>query len=60
MKHQGIEYSVVQTADPKGWKWTFQLPGRKPKSETAFSRDMAVRSAEMAIDKALKIARSST
>jgi hypothetical protein len=55
MEHRGIEYSVVQTASPTGWKWTARFPGRKPKTGHAFSRDRAIMAAKSAIDKAVKV-----
>jgi hypothetical protein len=57
MEHKGISYRVVQTANPTGWKWTIELPGKPPKSGKAASRTMAVRMAEIAIDKAIKVKR---
>jgi hypothetical protein len=55
-QHQDIEYSVVQTANPTGWRWTVYIPGRlKPKSGRAFDRQTAVRLAEIVIDRAIKV-----
>jgi hypothetical protein len=54
MEHQGIQYGVVQTANPYGWKWSFQIEGRQPKTGTAYSRIEAIRFAEIAIGKAIK------
>jgi hypothetical protein len=54
MEHKGIQYSVVQTANPFGWKWSFQLEGRQPKTGTAYGRIDAIRLAEIAIDKAIR------
>jgi hypothetical protein len=31
MEHKGIQYQVVQTANPTGWKWTVQLDQAVPK-----------------------------
>jgi hypothetical protein len=58
MERNGIPYSVVQTANPTGWKWTIFIPGRRPKSGTALSRAIAIRVAELAIDKAIKVKRT--
>ena len=55
MEHNGIPYSVVQTASPTGWKWTIYVPGKRPKSGTALNRSIAVRVAKLAIDKATKV-----
>jgi hypothetical protein len=57
MEHKGISYRVVQTANPTGWRWTIELPGKAPKSGQATSRARAVRMAETAIDKAIKVKR---
>jgi hypothetical protein len=46
---------VVQTASPTGWKWTVYVPGRPPKSGTAVNRLFAIRHAEVAIEKAIKV-----
>jgi hypothetical protein len=54
MEHKGIQYGVVQTANPSGWKWSFQIEGRQPKTGTAYSRTEAIRAAETAIDKAIR------
>jgi hypothetical protein len=35
MVHKGIQYTVVQTAAPTGWKWTVQLPNGRTKPATA-------------------------
>jgi hypothetical protein len=32
MLRKGVEFTVVQTANPHGWKWSFQLEGRRPKT----------------------------
>ena len=56
MKHRGIQYSVVQTANPTGWRWAVNLPGqRKPKAGTSPHREMAIRQAKVAIDNAIKV-----
>jgi hypothetical protein len=55
MEHNGIAYNVVQTANPTGWKWTIYVPGKRPKSGTALNRAIAIRVAELAIDKAIKV-----
>jgi hypothetical protein len=57
MEHNGIPYSVVQSANPTGWKWTIYIPGRRPRSGTAVNRAMAIRLAESAIEKAIRVKR---
>jgi hypothetical protein len=31
--HNGLQYSIVQTANPAGWKWTCGLMSGAPKRE---------------------------
>jgi len=38
MEHQGIKYTVVQTINPPGWKWSFERDGRSPRTGIAFNR----------------------
>jgi hypothetical protein len=54
MEHQGIEYTVLQTANPSGWKWSFKREGRVPKTGIAYDRIEAIRAAELAINRHLK------
>ena len=58
MEYKGIEYSMVQTAAPSGWKWTVTLPGRQPVTGQAYNREEAIRFAKFAIDGANKVKRS--
>lgn len=55
MDHQGIEFTVVQTINPFGWKWSFEREGRTPKTGVAFSRAEAVAAATRAIVQSLKV-----
>jgi hypothetical protein len=52
MEYKGIEYSVLQTACPTGWKWAARLSGIKISSGKASNRPEAVRLAQTAIEKA--------
>jgi hypothetical protein len=52
--YKGIEFSVVQTANPMGWKWTVFPDGIRTRTGIAHSRAHAVLDAERAIDKAIK------
>ncbi|WP_271602270.1 hypothetical protein [Bradyrhizobium sp. CCBAU 45384] len=54
MKHQGIEYTVVQTINPSGWKWSFERDGRSPKTGIAFDRAEAITAAQRAIGQLLR------
>jgi hypothetical protein len=51
MEHKGVNFSVVQTASPTGWKWTVDLPPpQRTRSGNAFSRAEAVLQAIAVID----------
>jgi hypothetical protein len=54
MEYKGLEYSVVQTANPTGWKWIVQLDKTRTKVGSAFSRTSAIRFAEQAVENQLK------
>jgi hypothetical protein len=54
MEWKGIQYSIVQTTSPRGWRWIVYLPGRQPKSGTSSNRQIALRRAQIAIDQAIK------
>jgi hypothetical protein len=51
MEHKGIEYKIVQTANPTGWKWIVLVDEARRKTGLAHSRIEAVISAERAIDR---------
>ena len=53
MEHRDIEYTVVQTINPFGWKWSFEREGRKPKTGIAFDRSEAIRAVVEAINRFL-------
>jgi hypothetical protein len=55
MDYKGIEYEVLQTANPTGWKWIVHLDAGRRKSGISFSKPMAITSAKHAIKKALKV-----
>jgi hypothetical protein len=55
MEHKGIQYQVVQTANPTGWKWTIQLGNGRIRTGASYSRGNAIFHAVRAIDKATKI-----
>jgi hypothetical protein len=54
MRYQDIEYTIVQTANPFGWKWSFDREGLPPKTGISYDRAGAIFAAEKAIDQALK------
>jgi hypothetical protein len=53
MEYRGVEFHVVQTANPTGWKWTVHLKGGRTRTGDSFSRNSAMVRARFAIDKAL-------
>jgi hypothetical protein len=53
MNYKGIEYSVVQTACPTGWKWTVYLDADTIRTGSTYSKEEAVRRAQLAVDKAI-------
>jgi hypothetical protein len=56
MEHKGIEYQVVQTASPTGWRWTIHLDDGRTKTGVSHSKSVAILDAEKAIGKALSAA----
>ena len=54
MEYRGFEYTVVQTANPTGWKWTVKLDESRTKTGRAFSRASAIKFAEHVIMKTAK------
>jgi hypothetical protein len=53
MEHRGIEYQIVQTANPTGWRWTVQLNEYSLRTGTSYSKGNAIFKAVNAIDDAL-------
>jgi hypothetical protein len=54
MEYKGLNYNVVQTANPTRWKWTVWLDETRTKSGTSFSRASAMTFAQQAIEKIIK------
>ena len=54
MEYKGIEYTVVQTANPTGWKWVVSIDGKRTKTGDCFSRVRGISAAQKAIDKVVK------
>ena len=52
MQYKGIEYQVVQTANPTGWR-TVHFDATRTKSGTSHSMKSAVLEAQRKIDKEL-------
>jgi hypothetical protein len=53
VEYRGIQYQIVETANPAGWKWTVQLDEGRTKTGLSFSREYAIFDATNAIEKAL-------
>src|SRR3954451_25321107 len=52
VEHKGFRYSVVQTANPRGWRWTVELdPPRRSRTGESLSRTEGLRKALSVIDK---------
>ena len=54
MEHKGIEYSLVRTIAPSGWRWSFQYVGHEFEGSNR-TRHEAVRAAQQAIDNLLQL-----
>jgi hypothetical protein len=53
VEHKGIQYQVVQTANPTGFKWTVHLDDSRTKTGVSNSRGNAIFNAVRAIDRAV-------
>jgi hypothetical protein len=53
MEHKGIEYQIVETTHPTGWRWTVHLDDGQTKTGMSSSRQYAIYDATNAIEKAL-------
>jgi len=51
MDYKGVEYQVVRTANPTGWKWTVSMDGRQPRTGEGYTRAAAIALAQLAIDR---------
>jgi hypothetical protein len=59
MRYKDVEYTVVQTSAPVGWRWSFKDATGREKSGASADRRIAIRTAERAIDKLLLKSRKS-
>jgi hypothetical protein len=53
VEHKGVEYRVMQTANPTGWTWIVFLDETRIRTGISISRAHAVSDAERVIDKTL-------
>jgi hypothetical protein len=56
MEYKGIEYQIVQTAHPTGWRWFVYLDDFHMKMGVSPSKQYAIYDATNAIEKALSAA----
>jgi len=54
MQHKDIQYCIVQTANPTGWKWTVQFDPNRTRSGVSYSMKAAILDAQRKIDKELR------
>jgi hypothetical protein len=54
MEYKAIEYRVVQTANPTGFKWTVMIGKNRTRTGVSHTMKDAVRAAERKIDEHLK------
>jgi len=54
MEHKGLQYSIVQTSSPTGWKWTVRLDDGRTRTGIAPNRAVAILLAELRIEKAVQ------
>ena len=54
MEYKGLQYSIVQTSNPTGWKWIERLDDGRTRTGTAPNRVAAIRLAQIRIEKAVK------
>jgi predicted RNase H-like HicB family nuclease len=52
MDHKGIRYELLQTVS--GWKWVAHISHTKQATGFSSSRELAIRAAKRAIEKALE------
>ena len=53
MKHNDVQYRVMQTANPTAWKWSVELAAGRKKSGVAHTRESDTFDAVHVIDKVL-------
>ena len=53
MEHKGVEYQIIPSAHPTGWRWTVHLDDGHSKTGVSSSRQYAIYDATNAIEKAL-------
>jgi hypothetical protein len=54
VEYKGIQYQVVQTANPTGFRWTVQLDATRTRNGVSYSKKAAILDAQRKIDKELR------
>jgi hypothetical protein len=55
MEYKGVEYSVIQLAEDRVWRWEIRFPGGQNKTGvTPVSRAAAIKIAEYEIDRVIR------
>jgi hypothetical protein len=57
MKHNGVQYRVMQTPDSIGWKWSVEMAAGRKKTGVAQSKESAIFDAVHVIDRVLGVER---
>ena len=55
LEHRGIQYQIVRTANPTGYKWTIYLDGNRTRSGTCRTTEDAVYEVKRCIAKFVKV-----
>ncbi len=50
MDHKGVQYEILQTANPTGWKWVVHLPDGRTETGVAPAKGTALFRAIRTID----------
>jgi hypothetical protein len=54
MDHKGVRYEVLQAVHPSGWKWVAHISPTRQITGFSSYKEIAIRAAKRAIEKALK------
>jgi len=54
MEHKGIQYQIVQTANPTGYKWLVHLDANRIRIGQSYSMKSAIQDAQKKIDRDLR------
>jgi hypothetical protein len=54
VEHRGIEFQIVQTASPTGFRWTVELDAKHTRSGTSYSKGNAMFRAVCVINEVMR------